>query len=44
MASIVENSEIILEVLLDCTDSTARSACGDLFKYLITVLKMTESA
>jgi uncharacterized protein YjgD (DUF1641 family) len=43
MSSIVENPETMLEVLLDCTDSTARCALGDLFKYLVTMMKMAES-
>lgn len=36
------NGEAMLEVLLDCTDSTARSTIGDLFRYLITMVKMSE--
>jgi len=32
----------MLEILLDCSDSTARSTIGDLFCYLLSKLKMLE--
>lgn len=37
-----DGGEPIFELLLDCTDSTARSTIGDLFKYLLCKLKMIE--
>lgn len=36
------NAECILEVLLDCTDTTARQNVGNLTKYLLTKLKIVE--
>lgn len=37
-----DNGEVLLEVLLDCTDSTARNACGDLWKWIFCNVKMIE--
>lgn len=36
------NAECILEVLLDCTDTTSRQNVGNLIKYLLTRLKLIE--
>lgn len=33
----------MLEILFDCTDSSSRSAIGDLFKYLLCAAKIFES-
>lgn len=38
----VQEPEPLLEVLLDCTDSTARNSIGDLFKFLVCQIKMQE--
>jgi hypothetical protein len=42
--SLVEtnNGEILLEILLDCTDSAARSHIGDLFRFLLCMVKGIE--
>jgi hypothetical protein len=34
--------EPMLEMLLDCVDSSARTAVGDLMRYLICKVKMIE--
>lgn len=33
--STVLNPELFLEILLECTDNTARVAIGDLYRFLI---------
>lgn len=42
MESIIANEEGLFQVLLECTDSTARNAIGDFFLYLVCLLKMTD--
>jgi len=36
------DGEILLEILLDCTDGAARSHIGDLFRFLFCLVKMSE--
>lgn len=36
------DGEAMLEILLDCTDSTARNAVGDLWRWLLCKAKMIE--
>jgi hypothetical protein len=36
------DGELMLELLLDCTDSSARDATGDMMRYLISKCKMIE--
>jgi len=35
-------NDTMLEILLDCTDSSARHSIGDLFKFLLCKVKMME--
>lgn len=37
-----DNAEDLFEILFECQDATARSACGNLFKYLMAKLKVIE--
>lgn len=35
-------AEDLFEILFECQDATARSACGNIFKYLMAKLKVIE--
>jgi len=37
-----DKAEDLFEILFECQDATARSACGNLFKYLLARLKIIE--